>query len=75
MIRVLIVEDHHAIAAGLKDNLEIEGYEVRVASDGVAAIQLAQAWDPTWWCSTSCCRSGTVSKCWPPFEPVETRCR
>ncbi len=46
MIRVLLVEDHHAIAAGLKDNLEIEGYEVRIASDGVAGIQLAEGWNP-----------------------------
>ena len=46
MIRVLVVEDHHAIAAGLKDNLEIEGYEVRIAADGVAGIQLAHNWEP-----------------------------
>ncbi len=46
MIRILIVEDHQAIAAGLKDNLEIEGYEVRIAADGVAGIQLAQGWSP-----------------------------
>lgn len=46
MIRILIVEDHQAIAAGLKDNLEIEGYEVRIAADGVAGIQLAQGWEP-----------------------------
>lgn len=46
MIRVLLVEDHHAIATGLKDNLEIEGYEVRIASDGVAGIQLAHGWEP-----------------------------
>ncbi len=46
MTRVLLVEDHHAIAAGLKDNLEIEGYEVRIASDGVAGIQLAEGWNP-----------------------------
>ncbi len=46
MIRVLLVEDHHAIAAGLRDNLEIEGYDVRIASDGVAGIQLAEGWRP-----------------------------
>ena len=46
MIRVLVVEDHHAIAAGLRDNLEIEGYEVRIAADGVTGIQLALGWEP-----------------------------
>ena len=46
MIRVLVVEDHHAIAAGLRDNLEIEGYKVRIAGDGVTGIQLALGWEP-----------------------------
>ncbi len=46
MTRILIVEDHQAIAAGLKDNLEIEGHEVRIAADGMAGIQLALGWEP-----------------------------
>lgn len=46
MSRVLVVEDHHAIAAGLRDNLEIEGYEVRIAPDGVTGIHLALGWEP-----------------------------
>ena len=46
MIRVLVVEDHHAIAEGLKENLELEGYQVRVAGDGVAAIGQVGSWAP-----------------------------
>jgi DNA-binding response OmpR family regulator len=33
--RILIVEDEEAMREGLRDNLEIEGYEVHVAADGV----------------------------------------
>ncbi len=34
MIKILIVEDELAMRQGLKDNLEIEGYEVEEAGDG-----------------------------------------
>jgi DNA-binding response OmpR family regulator len=34
MSKILLVEDEPAMQAGLKENLEIEGYEVDVASDG-----------------------------------------
>lgn len=37
MARLLIVEDEPAIAMGLRDDLEIEGYEVELAMDGEAA--------------------------------------
>ncbi len=40
MSKVLIVEDDEAIAQGLRDNLEFEGYEVAIVADGVAAIRL-----------------------------------
>jgi DNA-binding response OmpR family regulator len=46
MIKVLVVEDHHAIAQGLRENLEHEGFEVRVSGDGVDAIQVASSWRP-----------------------------
>jgi len=46
MIRVLVVEDHYAIAQGLRENLEHEGFDVRVSSDGVDAIQAASTWRP-----------------------------
>ncbi len=46
MIKVLVVEDHHAIARGLQENLELEGFEVRVSGDGLDAIQVAATWEP-----------------------------
>jgi DNA-binding response OmpR family regulator len=46
MIKVLVVEDHHAIAQGLRENLELEGFEVRVSGDGIDAIQVASSWLP-----------------------------
>ncbi len=46
MTRVLIVEDDADLAVGLKNNLEIEGYDVRVATDGEAALALAANWSP-----------------------------
>jgi two-component system, OmpR family, alkaline phosphatase synthesis response regulator PhoP len=39
MSRILVVEDNEALAFGLRNNLEIEGYEVRVAHDGVAGLR------------------------------------
>jgi DNA-binding response OmpR family regulator len=39
MSTVLIVEDDLAIAQGLRDNLEFEGYDVLVAGDGEAGIR------------------------------------
>ena len=46
MIKVLVVEDHHAIAQGLRENLELEGFEVRISGDGIDAIQVASTWLP-----------------------------
>ncbi len=42
MTRILLVEDEPAIAAGVKDDLELEGYSVDVATDGAAASERAQ---------------------------------
>ena len=46
MTKVLVVEDHHAIAQGLRENLELEGFEVRISGDGIDAIQVASNWMP-----------------------------
>ena len=40
MSRVLIVEDETHLATGLCFNLEAEGHDVKIASDGEAAIDL-----------------------------------
>jgi len=40
MRRVLVAEDNRDLAYGLRNNLEIEGYEVHVAEDGRSALEL-----------------------------------
>ena len=42
MTRVLIVEDNPDLAFGLRNNLEIEGYEVIAADDGREGLHLAR---------------------------------
>src|SRR5688572_13507325 len=46
MTRILVAEDDADLALGLKNNLEIEGYDVRVARDGAEALALALQWQP-----------------------------
>lgn len=38
MARILIIEDEPAMQLGLKDNLELEGYQVEIAGDGEAGL-------------------------------------
>ncbi len=44
--RVLVVEDDEEIAQALQRSLRMEGYEVRIASDGVSALDDAHAFLP-----------------------------
>lgn len=44
--KVLIVEDNPDLAFGLRNNLEIEGYDVRVAEDGPTGVQRILEWKP-----------------------------
>jgi DNA-binding response OmpR family regulator len=46
MKRVLVVEDNAELAFGLRNNLEIEGYGVDVASDGASGLQIARRDSP-----------------------------
>ena len=46
MTTVLIVEDNTDLAYGLRNNLEIEGYEVEVAVDGTAGLARARTLEP-----------------------------
>ena len=46
MTRVLIVEDNHDLAFGLRNNLEIEGYAVDVAADGASGLACARTTHP-----------------------------
>jgi two-component system, OmpR family, response regulator MprA len=44
--RVLVVEDDEEIAQALQRSLRMEGYEVRIAADGVSALDDAHAFLP-----------------------------
>jgi DNA-binding response OmpR family regulator len=46
MSRILIVEDNTDLAAGLRYNLELDGYDVVVAADGNSGIERARDWTP-----------------------------
>ncbi len=46
MATILIAEDEADLAMGLKDNLQFEGYNVVVASDGEAALLAVQEHSP-----------------------------
>jgi CheY-like chemotaxis protein len=46
--RILIVEDNPDLAFGLRNNLEIEGYEIDMAEDGLAGLERARRGSPTW---------------------------
>jgi DNA-binding response OmpR family regulator len=41
VIRILVIEDNADLAFGLRNNLEIEGYEVRLAADGRLGLAVA----------------------------------
>jgi DNA-binding response OmpR family regulator len=47
MMQILIVEDNQSYAAGLKDTLEVEGYQVAVAHDGVTGLRLVEEHRPS----------------------------
>jgi two-component system, OmpR family, alkaline phosphatase synthesis response regulator PhoP len=38
--RILLIEDNRDLAFGLRNNLEIEGYEVETAEDGMAGLKV-----------------------------------
>jgi two-component system, OmpR family, alkaline phosphatase synthesis response regulator PhoP len=44
--RVLVIEDNPDLALGLRNNLEIEGYDVDVAEDGPSGLERALATEP-----------------------------
>ena len=46
MTRVLIVEDNHDLAFGLRNNIEIDGYAVEVAADGPSGLEAARRLKP-----------------------------
>ncbi len=46
MKRILVIEDNVNLSYGIRNNLEIEGYEVEVASDGESGMASARASSP-----------------------------
>jgi len=46
MSRILVIEDNADLAFGLRNNLEIEGYEVEVSGDGAAGLECARRSPP-----------------------------
>ena len=46
MKRILLIEDNPDLAWGLRNNLEIEGYEVDVAADGEVGLLRARTTSP-----------------------------
>ena len=46
MTRILIIEDNAELAGGIRYNLELEGYQVQVAEDGVAGVSEVEAFAP-----------------------------
>jgi CheY-like chemotaxis protein len=50
--RILVVEDNPDLAFGLRNNFEIEGYEVDVADDGLKGLERRAVGSPTSSCST-----------------------
>ncbi len=44
--RILVVEDEAHIAEGIKLNLTMQGYGVRIAPDGIAGLDLWRHWHP-----------------------------
>ncbi|HVT40793.1 MAG TPA: response regulator transcription factor [Gemmatimonadaceae bacterium] len=43
MTHILVIEDNHTIAEGLRRNLEIEGYAVAVAHDGIEGMRVIES--------------------------------
>jgi DNA-binding response OmpR family regulator len=44
--RILVVEDNRNLATGLRNNLEIEGYDVLLAADGTSGLAMARSGHP-----------------------------
>jgi two-component system alkaline phosphatase synthesis response regulator PhoP len=44
--RILVIEDDHHIAEGLNLNLSLQGYEVGIALNGLAGLQMWREWRP-----------------------------
>ena len=59
---VLVVEDEAESRDTLRELLEFEGYTVRTASDGKAALEILESITPASFCSICSCRSWTAGR-------------
>jgi two-component system, OmpR family, alkaline phosphatase synthesis response regulator PhoP len=46
LIRILLIEDNQDLAFGLRNNLEIEGYQVETAEDGMSGLKTFAKMNP-----------------------------
>ena len=44
--RVLVIEDEAHIADGIRLNLSLQGYEVKVSADGIDGLSQWRSWNP-----------------------------
>ena len=44
--RILVIEDEAHIADGIRLNLSLQGYGVKIAQDGIAGLELWRSWEP-----------------------------
>ncbi len=44
--RILVIEDEAHIADGIRLNLAIQGFDVKIAQDGIAGLESWRAWNP-----------------------------
>lgn len=44
--RILVIEDEKHIAEGIRLNLSIQGFDVKIAQDGVAGLEKWRSWNP-----------------------------
>jgi len=44
--RILVIEDETHIADGIRLNLSLQGYEARIAQDGISGLELWRSWQP-----------------------------
>ncbi len=46
MIKVLVIEDEEFIRKNIADFLQIEGYEVKLAKNGLEGLAIIKSWNP-----------------------------
>ena len=74
-VRVLVVEDDEDIAQALQRSLRLEGYDVKIAADGVPRSTSPTPSCPTSSSSTSGCRGSTGSTSPGACARTATTCR